>query len=617
MQQQKNKAMKKLQFIQKQQVMNRFILTLLFFASVMGNAYGKDYFAKALKEGRSKGEPYLFINKGALITYDKIVEYARQNNYMIGAWSNLPRRFGPNNYFVGKMVFLPKSELPTYAFEVLSGSEQINFGQLSEKGKALYYFDCSDEAGSTIPLSVKYDENKSKDFHPADRVLWSAKTVDGYIDGTGIGFAEIDRNVFLLIKGTYAKGFPTGSVTYKWISLTNEKSIWPPEINLTQTVQMGNTSDGMASYKVNDLYGFVSTDGSICIKPRYKTITREFADGVAYIKVGDVEIKINKQGAPVGLSEANKLSLPELKALKNTFPDMKTEIDQMALQLVKKGNYSFNELVGAETDFPAIATQLAPLKVAKYRDDFLAVAQFRKKAIEAAKAKRSDLSGYQETQKVIAIYGGKTQYDPEKKLSQAYELDDYYTVCRAVAMKPAASYWGYQGNMPVFKPEYEAHKSTMEKALSICNKGNSVFSSFYAAKKPSITATMTQMKTTLEKSKREYDNAYSAYKNTRETMLKEVKNLTWTQVKQRITRETEWSKGRVLDSNNDFTDSKTVEFNDGITVFLEWKYVNKPGRQYTNIISGAGIHDASSKDDAILQGYKYQKTQKIMSDYPL
>ena len=74
----------------------------------------------------------------------------------------------------------------------------------------------------------------------------------------------------------------------------------------------------------------------------------------------------------------------------------------------------------------------------------------------------------------------------------------------------------------------------------------------------------------------------------------------------------------MIDTDNNFTDNKTVTFKDDINVYLEWHYVNVPGQKYVSEFSCIGTYGGkSTKEEALFIGYKYKKKEQIENDYPL
>ena len=227
-------------------------------------------------------------------------------------------------------------------------------------------------------------------------------------------------------------------MTYRWVEESSLFNTTPIKFN-QKTLTTGQMSDGMMSFLIDGKYGFISNDGTSTIPPRFKSIVKDFADGIAYVREDKMELKIDKKGQVVDVSESVKLSYSDLVTLKKAYPGMlkaiesrvieyakqsertlndleraykefpsiASQIEEQVLHYVRQSNRSFDDLQRAALAFPSIASQVEKLKEVKYNQDAQEVQQYYQQALTAARAKRTDCTGISKVRDFVYIYGEK------------------------------------------------------------------------------------------------------------------------------------------------------------------------------------------------------------------
>ena len=571
-------------------MMKRFLLLALMACSMTCYAQ-TEQMKKAMMEGREKGYGYCCKTK----------KFSDPNNemYIIDA--------GKDYTF-----FVPKTEFPQYLYEKYTNEVKsaIPFKPVTKKGTGWYYFNNKIEFG-VIPHEFQYSKKDNVYFRCADEMHWSGDIVDGRISGTGIGYAYVFDHLYVIFAGTYSNGLPVGETTYAWWD-DREGGCKNP-----QTVKTGKVSDGMVSYVVDKKYGFAGNGGEN-VAPRYDGVVADFKDGIAVVKEGRIPLMIDKRGYIVGLSDLLELTPQDYLTAKKAHPGLTKVVESRLVQYASKKERTSSELTEIAKLFPEVASQIEDIKKNQYLSNFQGLQTYYDQALAAAKAKRTDVSGRKAVESFLNTYQKNQKYDPEGKVAIAQRMMNYYMVCEALGVKALDSYWTNYGK-PEFNSKGNTQLTQLREALNICNRdASSEFGSFYTYAKTVLTPNLNKISALVDKSRSEYKIAYSNYRNERERKLRAVDALTWGQVKSLIKYESDWSKGRMIDTDNNFTDNKTVTFKDDINVYLEWHYVNVPGQKYVSEFSCIGTYGGkSTKEEALFIGYKYKKKEQIENDYPL
>jgi len=527
----------------------------------------KKFFEEALQHGRQKAKPYVLLNeRKKLLSKEDVIKYAKEKDYLLGEIEYVSyNQFGRPVASVYKMPFIPNSEVKAFVYELLNKDSNVGFSQLSQSGSGFCY-------------------HEEKFFKRNDGIKWSGNISNGMISGTGIGFVRMDADSpFIWFKGTFENGFPVGEVTYRWAEESSLFNTTPDKFN-QKTLTTGKMSDGMMSFLIDRKYGFISNDGTSTIPPRFKSIVKDFTDGIAYVTEDKMELKIDKKGQVVDVSESVNLSYSDLVSLKKVYPGMQkaiesrvieyakqnertlfdleraykefpgiaSQIEDLALNYVQQSNRSFDDLLRAATAFPSIASQVEKLKEAKYNQNVQEVQQFYQEALAAARSRQTNVSGMSKVKDYIYFYD-KYNYDPKKTLPMARELMDYYTVCKALVLSPKIKYWGYNDGVP-YMENGEDQLSQLSKAQKLCEESSSTnFKDFYAHAKSIIPSKRSQIYSAINKSRSDYDVAYKKYQEEVVALERKLKSINASTIYSYVIRE---------DKKWDSTDIKHVMFRD-------------------------------------------------------
>jgi len=572
-------------------MMKRFLLLALMACSMTCYAQ-TEQMKKAMIEGRSKGHGYMVKRK----------KYSDPNNEMFITHATYEFTY-----------FIPRSEFKKYLYELYTEKvkTKIPFKPLTQQGTGWYFFNNKIEYG-VISNEFQYSKKDNVYFRYADKINWSADIVDGRINGTGVGLACVYDSLYVIFAGTYSNGLPVGETTYAWFNTDYKK-----EILIQQRVKTGKVSDGMVSYVVDKKYGFAGNGGEN-VAPHYDGVVADFKDGIAVVKEGRIPLMIDKRGYIVGLSDLLELTPQDYLTAKTAHPGLAKVVESRVVQYASKKERTSSELTETAKLFPEVASQIEDIKKNQYLSNFQGLQTYYDQALAAAKAKRTDVSGRKAVESFLNTYQKNQKYDPEGKVATAQRMMNYYTVCDALGVKALESYWTIS-RKPEFNGNGYKQITQLRDALNICNRdASSEFGSFYTYAKTVLTSNLNKISALVDKSKSEYDAAYSRHCYERERKLRAVDELTWGQVKSLIKYETDWSKGRIRDTDTNFTDNKDVVFKDDIRVYLEWHYVNEPGKKYVSEYSTPGVFDKmSTQEKATFEGYKYKKKEQIENDYPL
>lgn len=147
-------------------------------------------------------------NKNIFITENEVIKYLEKNNYLVlNSSSKSVSRFGETLVTIDKIRFAPYDSYAAkkYMFDQLKGDNPTTFDQVKSSGNFFY---------------PKYEEktiwgNYSKTvYQKSEDDMWSGATLDGFLNGKGIGYYFINGKMFVF-EGEFVTGFPSGQVTIK------------------------------------------------------------------------------------------------------------------------------------------------------------------------------------------------------------------------------------------------------------------------------------------------------------------------------------------------------------------------------------------------------------------
>lgn len=252
-------------------------------------------FKKELLKGRSRVSFYTVdIPKNKIYLEDKIRKYAESKGYMVHSFSERRvSRFGDESYAVRRFSFLPRTEIDSYIFEMLTSgiSSGITFEKLIEKQKVTAYI-------------FKPFVNT---FTLKNNIHWSGNVIDGKINGKGVGYYK-EEDKHYVFKGTFNQGKLEGNGEFiEYVNRTRqEHNIVVGDLN-KESVYVDKYHEKLAAYKVDGLIGFLTENFESRISPRYLKLLQPFKNGKAVVtdRSGQ-EIEINSSGTFIGFTEKQK-----------------------------------------------------------------------------------------------------------------------------------------------------------------------------------------------------------------------------------------------------------------------------------------------------------------------
>ena len=105
------------------------------------------------------------------------------------------------------------------------------------------------------------------------------------------------------------------------------------------------------------------------------------------------------------------------------------------------------------------------------------------------------------------------------------------------------------------------------------------------------------------------------YRRERDDALAALESMSLSEVLNRINYKGDWSRGRVRDTDDDYTDHRYISFKDGISFTIDERYYNK-GNYFHYYMAPYLIEQFSTESEAIYAGYKEYKRKQIIDDYP-
>lgn len=546
------------------------ILFLLLLISQSGLSQEK-YLKDAISNGRQQREMYEILNrKSKYIKLDKLKDACQSRNYIIGYYSIKEMgRFGDVAETVDRFCFIPRNEYGSYIFENISGTKP--FSALKTRG-AVYFFEKNQSDGSFFK---RYTD-----------VMWTGETKNGLINGTGEGFKQLSQNRFIFFAGTFINGIPSGKTRYCIYNVNQGKYPFNRKFNQEIECVTGNLSEDLCWFKDSYNYGYINQNGQTVIKPIF-TSAKDFSNGIAYVTEGKTEVKINKTGKVIGVSEYAKLSFSEMVTMKEKHPDLTGSIEVLAAKYIESG-ISFRELDNVEKEFPNLKDKILPLKTALYRKDVAKLDDYYRKATTNLDG---SFYGEKDIKAFIDLYSS-FHFDPDGKLKQAKDIDDYHAVCRASnTYVPSGSLWKDRDFplKPLFDDDCYNDLSTLSLGSSIANNGSqSAFSNYYDRVKVRIKSKYETLSNKINQDRNKYNAALRVYEAKEKRKWQIIDNINSSNIYNYVLKEKDWSRGRIFDSDDDFTDSREVSFKD--LDYLDKSYGDFSETIYEIYNRDAGIH---------------------------
>lgn len=259
---------------------------------------------EAFQRGRQPNEFYVLRNEGGKsIKVEKMEEEIRKEGYIVGEHTTKSiSRFGDVSSSLSTMRFLPKDEFESYIYYNINSDWSVKFERLNKKGSA-YCYNGSSSQGSYF---TKYDN-----------IRWSGEINNGFLDGTGVGFANLNDYKMIFFKAVFDKGVPIGDNTFVWYDFRGSYEPYSSSKVSSQTSNVGKFYDNLAEIKVNNKYGFISRDAKTAIPVQFNSVVAYFSNGRATVTNDKEEIVIDRTGKQVDLSARQKKIYADIKAEEN------------------------------------------------------------------------------------------------------------------------------------------------------------------------------------------------------------------------------------------------------------------------------------------------------------
>jgi hypothetical protein len=500
---------------------------------------------KAIKEGRQFCHFYEVNNdKEKYIELSKLQESCQSYKYIIGNYSIKEiGRFGDVANSVEHFEFIPVSEYGDYIFENISTITPSNM--LKSKG-SVYFFGWNQSAGTHF---TRYND-----------VLWTGEVNNGFVNGRGEGFKQLSINTFLYFSGLFSNGIPTGETRFCTYNVNNKKYAYNKGSLGESKCMTGKISDGLCWFKYDNRYGYIDQNGQTVVKPVFQG-AKDFSNGIAYVMEGPTEVKINKTGKVVAVSENAKMSFRDMVDMKKKHPDLTSSLEVLAAKYAKTG-LTFIQLVEVERAFPNLKNTVLPYKTSIYQKDVKNLEGIYEKS-------KSDMNGYRygedDVRDFINTYGGYN-FDPDGKLGIARELSDYHKASKAhrLSIDTSGSFVrisSFDGS-PSYTESWDDDWNVLSDGLYVCDKGGqTAFSDYYASVKSKISSKRLNLNDKINRSIQEFNAAKKKYEAKQARIKNILDNINTSNIHKYVISE-EWSRGRFIDSDDDFSDPCRVKFKD-------------------------------------------------------
>lgn len=225
--------------------MKRFIIVVFSFLALNVYAQGNQeknldkLVSEAIKRGPVSKDVYQIDNKKNLYVEEKeALKYFERNNYIVFEKSSKSAtRFGESMVTIDKISFAPYDSYVAkkYMFDQLKGDNPTSYDQVKNSG---YYFYPKYEEKTIWGYYTKTVYQKS------DVDMWSGTTVDGFLNGKGIGYYFIDNRMYVF-EGEFVAGFPSEKITYKKYKRPSESETFQSNsIDFNDVLWMKDTAKG-------------------------------------------------------------------------------------------------------------------------------------------------------------------------------------------------------------------------------------------------------------------------------------------------------------------------------------------------------------------------------------
>ncbi|MCQ2145123.1 MAG: hypothetical protein MJY72_05230 [Bacteroidales bacterium] len=251
--------------------------------SSSGGGLGK-LFSNAISAGSRTDGYYHLTMPSTKYDESSIKSYCSSNGIVIKNFEyGTINKFGDVQEVVTGLTFFPTSKTQEYIFNQMS-NKKASYNALKETVAFIYW-----------------DNTYQK-----ETVMWSGNVTDGCASGEGVGFLYKGTRSYYF-EGYFDHGFPQGEVTYKEFTFSGIPVGADFSKLKTTTSNTGKASEGMRFYTENGRYGFLRNDGTVAIRPSFKTVVQDFKDGKAIVSRNDTsEIIINTAGRVIGITARQK-----------------------------------------------------------------------------------------------------------------------------------------------------------------------------------------------------------------------------------------------------------------------------------------------------------------------
>ena len=554
---------------------------------------------RALGKGYRMNYPREYNTKEMAIwkmrDYDK---YITKHEFIV-----ISKKYNYKNYIdeYDYVDFVPKTEYTQYIMENLNNCKPLD--NLVNQGSVYFY-----KSDTTNPFIL------------VENVRWSGQIKDGKIQGDGFGIAMLNDHEYYRVKGKFENGVLQGAGEFAYYQESDYGGYNNGKLKINK-IEVGAYADGLAWIKIKDKYGYISSDHKIAIPTRYDG-AHDFANGIAIVKIGNTETKINKKGETLGLADNTQFTYKQAVEMKKTQPHLAKQMEDWVSNFIDQSK-TYNELIGIEKDFPMLANKADKRKKEIYQIDckhlktLLEEAKQKSSGNEFAKAGKKEYAEY-----FVSTYT-KNNYDPANMMPLANELTRYYKVWKKIedyerinfvvydeSLSEAIKSLGEYNSKPILHRDWALKEETeIKKAQEICqDPGKFGLDNFYKKAYDRLAVRYTNFKKNFEKSSDEYHKEMGK-RNARKAKLREQdeRELAETREQEKVKipkyELSGWKKKSFLDA--DLLDEYTeVIFEDFISGYVSRNSDNEfkadsSGKHYKSLY------------DAIAAEYMYIKFQVI------
>ncbi len=418
--------------------MKHFCLTVcLLLLSIFAFGQAKQIKA-ALSAGRHRASFYYWKNpKEEMLEPQKLQDYAAKNGYVVNnIFTKEISRFGGAAKTVDSFEVIPLDEYPVYIGEC-SGGRDSNWSRYQK-------------------ASMCFIDLQAKDLLPQkfDDVVWNGATVQGKVDGSGIGVKILDPCHLVVVKGTFSEGIPQGRVFISTYKLPTPYASFAKRKGDTTMSEFGKKSEGITSYFSKGYYGYIDSEGNILVPPTFESAS-PYQSGFANVTVQNlsgVTFILNKKGKIDRVASSEKAYFSVLFARSKG----NSEIEKSLREFIKK----------------------------QYQEDGNYLRELYRKAQTAAETKSILSEGRDAADNFLTNYI-KNDYDPDQLKEIAQSVSDYFAIGRALELKPLPSYWDKSSDPPVYYGDNEYEM--VSNGLKACERSAAQFKNLADYAKPLLT----------------------------------------------------------------------------------------------------------------------------------